>query len=105
MKIYWVSWYQPTEDHRPLTFPPVQGILGWWCTGSSDNGSTLCALVVEKSEEDAKIRINMDWPEAVNWRFVDEKEDTHLNDRFPLSEWMQSRVNTYNDSKGDNNVV
>lgn len=27
---FWLSWHQPTEDYRPLTDPPVEGVLGWW---------------------------------------------------------------------------
>lgn len=30
---WWLSWVQTTEDVRPLTDPPNENILGWWCSG------------------------------------------------------------------------
>ena len=90
---FWISWYQPTEDHRPLTYPPNASILGWWCTGTrgSDDASTMCALVSADSEEAAKQAIRKDWPEAEEWRFCEKKESLELSDRFPLSDWMEPR--------------
>ncbi len=70
MKLYWLSWYQPTGDHRPLGFPPNGSILGWWCTGQTEEGSgTLCSYVVAPSEQEARDRVRIDWPGADEWRF------------------------------------
>ena len=97
VKLQWVSWWQPTEDYRPLNFPPNQYILGWWKSGEDMEGNaSLCALVIAMTEENAKRIIKVDWPEADNWRFCYEKEGTNLSDRFPVSEWMQERINDYN---------
>lgn len=97
--IYWISWYQPTEDHRPLTYPPNKGVLGWWCTGMSDKGDTLCAMVVADTAVHAEEIIRVDWPEAETWRFCDEVATTTLSDRFPLdSKWMKPRIDAYNES-------
>lgn len=88
---FWISWYQPTEDHRPLTYPPNESVLGWWCSGSTDDSSVLCALVRAKDEDDAKAAITKDWPEANDWRFCNEKPDLSLSDRFMLTDWMEPR--------------
>jgi len=93
---YWVSWYQPTEDYRPLSDPPNQNILGWWCSGSrlSDDARTLCAVVLAVDEEHAKTAVTVDWPEAVQWRFVEEKSiDFVPGDRFPIGDgWERQRL-------------
>jgi hypothetical protein len=91
---FWVSWYQPTGDMRPLTFPPVEGIIGWWCSGQryDDDAWTIVALVVAKSECSAKRLIRKSWPEASEWRGCDEVSIGYQpGDRFPLSEWMSER--------------
>ena len=95
MKKYWLSWVCSEEDHRPVTFPPGKGILGWWCTGydGADN-SYLVALVKAVDEDDAKVIIKNDWPEFDGeWRFIEEKADDYVpGDRFPLKPWMKERV-------------
>lgn len=92
----WISWYQPTDDYRPLTDPPADGILGWWCSGyDQDDVPSICALVdVDSSDpESAKKVILHSWPEADRWRFCDPREDDYLpGDRFPLKPWMEDRV-------------
>ena len=96
MSLFWISWYQPTEDHRPIAYPPNKAILGWWNTGTRDDGAkTLCALVSSETDKTAKNAIKHDWPEAEEWRFVSDKENTLLNDRFPLSDWMKPRIEAY----------
>lgn len=90
MKRIWLSWYQKTEDERPLKFPP-EGVLGYWNTGQrlSDGAWTLCALVESASIMDAKKIIEKNWPEAA-WRFG-KIVDSNLKpgDRFPKSKWMK----------------
>ena len=87
MKRFWIFWYQPTEDYRPLKWPLPKTILGWWCSGQrcSDEASTLIAWVVAPSDYAAEKLIKKYWPEAKEWRFCDEVEkDWKPNDRFPL---------------------
>ena len=88
----WISWYQPTEDYRPLSYPPNAAIMGWWCSGSAATSSTLCALVLADDEEAAREAVRKDWPEAVEWRFCVTKEAPQLGDRFPFEDWMTARI-------------
>ena len=95
MKLFWISWYQTTEDNRPLHYPPEsERLLGWWDTGTrcSDDASTLCSLVEAEDVDSAKAVIQIDWPEAEEWRFCDETNSHNLSDRFPLSDWMIERI-------------
>ncbi len=99
---FWISWVQPTSDYRPITYPPNNAIIGYWCSGSSsdmdeeDNDDTdawiLCALVQACNENEAKEAIYKDWPEATEWRFFEPKSNNWLpSDRFPLEDWMKER--------------
>lgn len=97
--LFWISWYQPTEDHRPLTFPPNKGVLSWHCTGSCAAGDTMCALVVGENQIHAEEIIRVDWPEAEEWRFCNRASSTTLSNRFPVSDWMQERIELYNANK------
>jgi hypothetical protein len=86
MKRFWISWYQPTEDYRPLK----EGIE-YWCTGqtlSEPEQYTLCAIVDAKDEESAEARILKDWPEVTDWRFCEERE----TDWRPPSDRFSKRV-------------
>lgn len=95
MKRFWISWYQKTEDPRPIHFPPSQGILGWWSSGvrNSDDAHTISCVVDAKNEKEAMLEISKDWPEEEReHRFCKEREnDFQPGDRFPLSEWMRDR--------------
>jgi hypothetical protein len=101
-KTFWISWYQPTSDPRPLKFPPNENVLGWWETGlrCSDKAITICALVLAGNKKSAERAIRLDWPEASEWRFCEEKEDAILSDRFPLNEWMSKRIAAYRKATG-----
>ena len=96
--LYWMSWYQKTEDYRPLSYPPNKKILGWWITGyrGVDDVPVLCAMVAAKNENDAKTELQKDWPEDKEWRFIEVKDNCDLNDRFPLHDWMRERFKTHN---------
>lgn len=88
---HWVSWICTEDDHRPITFPPGVGVLGWWCSGyDPDDNAVLCALVEGQPEQ----VIKADWPEFDGvWRFCEQTADEwRPGDRFPLSEWMVPRV-------------
>ena len=91
---YWISWEQRTVDHRPLAFPPNKGVLGWWCSGYTEDGwATLCAAVDADNEEGAKSTVKIDWPEAGEWRYCEQRADDWMpNDRFPLKDWMVERL-------------
>lgn len=88
---FWISWHQPTEDYRPLRYPPNEAVLGWWCSGQADQGATLCAMVEAENANRAEAVVLADWPEAEGWRFCEPKTDLTLSDRFPLSDWMEPR--------------
>lgn len=88
----WISWHQPTEDVRPLTYPPGPKIMGWWCSGSDhDDVPILCAMVKASSEREAKEAVTMDWPEAKRWRFCDARESPVVGGRFVPTDWMLER--------------
>jgi hypothetical protein len=95
---FWLSWYQPTEDYRPLTDPPAEPVLAWWHTGLEIAGekttSVLCALVSADSEDHARAVVAESWPEATGFRFCDPRADEWFpaTDRFPLKPWMAARM-------------
>lgn len=96
-KRFWISWYQKTEDYRPLVYPPQKGIIGWWCSGTrlSDGSSTLVALVEVENEDNIPELLKPHWKdeERSDFRFVEEVDmDWKPNNRFPLSDWMKERI-------------
>lgn len=92
MKRFWISWHQPGDDYRPLTYPPNAAVIGWWKSGEG-RMPILCAVVAAADEGAACAAVLQDWPEATDWRFCDEKPaDWMPNDRFPLSDWMRERL-------------
>ena len=97
MSLYWISWYQPTDDERPLNYPPNDAVLGWWNSGSrcSDCAHTLCAWVSAPDEETAKSAVQRDWPEAVEWRFCEKRDRIDSGDRFRPTNWMIPRMDAY----------
>lgn len=95
-KRFWMSWYQPTDDYRPLSDPPHPQVIGWWKSGENDLGDAiLCALVEANTPDEAKIYIQISWPEATVWRFCEEKDAAwRPGDRFPFNKpWMIKRLN------------
>ncbi|UOO89149.1 hypothetical protein LVJ82_17160 [Vitreoscilla massiliensis] len=93
MKLFWCSWEQKSNDYRPLTYPPNENILGWWCSGfKSDGWPILCAWVSAVSEEQAFNKVKEDWPELESWKFITCKSKFEFYDRFPLEDWMKPRV-------------
>lgn len=96
MSRYWCSWVCTEEDHRPVTYPPGAGVLGWWCSGydAADN-STLCALIEAEDADAVAGVVRADWPEFGGaWRIEPKvvPDDFLPGDRFPLSDWMRERV-------------
>ena len=102
---FWVSWLQPTEDYRALTFPPNESIIGYWCSGYASGANDesipiLCAVVDAADQEAAAEAVKKDWPEWQEWRFIEERDaDYKPGDRFPIDgcEWMQERFKTHDD--------
>lgn len=91
---FWVSWVCAEEDHRPV-FKPNKGdtlmaneprVLGWWCSGDSDGGAVLCALMEVLLEGEAKAVVKKYWPEFNGeWRFCEEREPGWTpGSRFPM---------------------
>lgn len=97
MMRFWMSWYQPGPDERPVTYPPPKPILGWWTSGETEEVFTICAVVEANSEADAWGEVeNIDaWPDRGEKRFC-KIHDGVLGDRFPLSDWMKPRFATPN---------
>lgn len=88
----WISWYQPTDDHRPVNYPPTEKVLAWWCTGhSAAHGATLVALIDVHNQEQAEHHVKLNWPEAEKWRFCVDKNDKVFGDRLPVQDWMIER--------------
>ncbi len=86
---FWISWYQPTEDYRPI-YPKGQAAPlahRYWCSGQrcADDSWTMCAVVDADSEADAKAVVQRYWPEAKEWRFCEPRAADWLPgaDRFP----------------------
>ena len=97
LKRFWMSWVQPTEDYRPLTDPPNENVLGWWCSGyDSNDQAILVALVQAKDEYSAKVAVVVSWPELIpdgEWRFCKEVANNYVpGDRFPMKEWERKRI-------------
>lgn len=93
MQRFWVSWIESEEDFRPLTYPPNEAIIGWWCSGYTEkNEATLCACVDAENQTAALEAIDRDWPGKKVWRFLEFRpSDWVPGDRFPLSDWMSER--------------
>lgn len=95
-KRFWVSWICTEEDHRPMSYPPGEGVLGWWCSGyDGDGNSSMVALLEAENTDECRTIIEKDWPEfkGLPWRFIENRPEGWLpNDRFPLSDWMKERV-------------
>lgn len=92
-RLFWISWEQPTEDYRPLTYPPNPAILGWWCSGSGEGYFTLCAYVEAENEAAAEEAVLKDWPEIEHWRFCQGRDHYEPSDRFPVDDgWAAERL-------------
>lgn len=100
MKYWWVSWAQPTADYRPMTWPPPDWMLGFWCSGfNSDDQATLVVWLKAESEEAAKKQLASpsQWPEfpGTELRFIEERvQSWRPSDRFPIPEWSPFAVDT-----------
>lgn len=92
---FWISWWQPTADYRPLRDPPNAAILGWWETGQRWAGAehSIVALVSAPHEADAHAAVKLDWPEATGWRFCEARSESwRPGHRFPFDEWMRACI-------------
>jgi hypothetical protein len=105
LKLYWLSWFQPTEGYQPQTDPPPRPLCGWWYAGPSwrlreenDGLHVLCACVLAATPEAAEGAILRSWPEAAKppgkWRFCQEKSLgwRPASAAFPIREdWEKER--------------
>lgn len=87
---YWISWYQPTTDYRPLydskkEKEPLNKL--YWCSGQRGDGQwTMCAVVDAKNGKEAKKTVQKYWPEAEEWRFCSLKDRKFMpGDRFSVT--------------------
>lgn len=88
---FWISWYQPTNDYRPIR-TDSENILCWWNTGirCSDDSATLVAHVRAPSVLESKELIQEYWPEADEWRFCEPTTgDRPASSRFTIPEHME----------------
>lgn len=90
IKRFWISWYQPTDDWRPVYDPAMESEpFGhrYWCSGQrcGDDAWTVCAIVEASDAHTARCAVQKYWPEAFEWRFCEEKAmDWTPGDRFPI---------------------
>lgn len=85
---FWISWYQPGDDFRPVVWPLPPAIPAYWCSGYAAQGATLCAVVDAPGKRAAERAICKAWAVSnVEWRFCSEKpRDWRPGDRFPWPE-------------------
>jgi len=83
---FWIGWEQPGVDYRPLMVPPRETVVGYWCSGSSETTSSMCAVVNADSAAHARAIVEVYWPDAGRERFNDEKPAGWLpGGRFPMA--------------------
>lgn len=83
--LWWISWYQPGGDCRPMSWPPPEAILCFWCTGWTLVGdSCMVAVVRAPTAEQARAEVTAEraWPDAGEQRFC-QPIDHPPGDRFP----------------------
>ena len=112
-KRYWIGWYNLEEDWVPWSqlnnVPPIESVLGYWCTGSAWIPSrkswspTMVAAIDEYSVAFAMQILEYEWPCTERMleshedilRFVKVKDPDYMpSDRFPLYDWMRPRFTT-----------
>jgi hypothetical protein len=88
LKAFWISWVQ-TKGHGTFELHSP-----WWYSGTTENGSTVCAAVRAEDEDAARICVYESYdktPFSLEWRFVDPKPDSWspFSERFPRGPWMK----------------
>lgn len=82
-KRYWVRFFSPGSDPRPLTVPaPYQ----WWCSGYSSDGAAVICAVVRASAEDFWPALEKWWPGLTPSSCEEISEAWSPGDRFPNTE-------------------
>lgn len=79
---WWVRWYVPGGDSRPVTVPtPIE----WWCSGYSDTHAINCGIVHAGTEAEALTAVRDNgWPECEELDFCNAVEpDWRPGSRFP----------------------
>ena len=72
---------QPTEDYRPIVFPPPGP---YWCTGEAGDGSYF--IIVAYLPRFTKV--TQYWPEARNID-SEERDKITYTDRFEKPDWFK----------------
>lgn len=91
---WWMSFIG--DATRGVLWPPPEGMLGSWCTGwDSDDKPVIVCWTQAPTEEAARAIAAQSFPESAGreFRFCGVVEhDWRPNDRFPLSDWMEERL-------------
>ncbi len=99
LKRFWVRFWTSADDYRPLIFPPIEGILGWWCSGTRDRDveeSCIIVWIESENQDTATQTILKHWPEFLdddNASFQTVPLDWKPSDRFAVSEWSSEFKN------------
>lgn len=93
-QLFWMSWWQPGDDYRPVAWPPPEAVLAYWCTGyRGGDGTDEAAVVALVRAEDADaawaaIRTEGAWADAGEERFCEPRDGSQPpGDRFPTPKW------------------
>jgi hypothetical protein len=109
----WISWHQPTDDFRPLHFPPRDEVLGWWKSGNAPNATVgkrgsvvtrLVAMVAADDEKTAREVILHEWPEAEDWMFCCDHEEPFELEYSPYRDspmWIRERFRKHRAYKNE----
>lgn len=81
MSLYWMRFYSPGTDCRPITVPaPCQ----WWCSGTTDTSTIICAIVRSNGEPPWNA-LERWWPGLTPDSAQIVTEEWKPGDRFPYT--------------------
>lgn len=75
-----VRFFQPSDDYRPIKWPPVGP---YWCSGYRGSDNAACIVAFVKSID----QVREYWPEADDIDQLDEPGPIYFTDRFPRPDW------------------
>lgn len=84
---WWVSWYEPGEDYRPAVWPLPRSVLGYWCSGWTDDKAALCAWVEADTAEQTWEILTACWPSECPDRRFERQHPDAPGSRFPPPKW------------------
>ena len=83
-----MSWIEPGEDYRPTVWPLPSAVLGYWCSGvTDDDSSTLVAWVQSATEDEAWAVLASCWPSGCRDQRFCLQRDALPGDRFRPPSW------------------